>query len=102
MKCAQCRETFSWDKFTDPVQKKSRLCTACWDKPFPITSVCRADLQGILTDEAITGLGDADMEDIADRMSDAYRDCGGYWESLEIMAKLVIERKRGEEVDFLT
>ncbi len=81
-------------------QWETSLGIEAWHKPFVVASVCRADLQGILTDEAITGLGDADMEAIADRMSDAYRDCGGYWESLEIMAKLVIERKAGEEVDF--
>ncbi len=60
---------------------------------FTIASVCRADLRDILTDEEITTLSDDDMADITDRMSDAYRDNGGYWESLEIMARFVLKRK---------
>jgi hypothetical protein len=64
-----------------------------WQKPFLIASVCRADLRGILTAEEIASLSNGDMEDIADRMSDAYRDSGGYWESLAIMAQLVLKRK---------
>jgi hypothetical protein len=71
-----------------------------WHQPFVVASVCRADLQGILTDGEIAGLDDTDMEAIVERMGDAYRDCGGYWDSLEIMAKFVLERKKGEGVDF--
>jgi hypothetical protein len=64
-----------------------------WHKPFAIASVCREDLRGILAAEEIAGLSDDEMEDIADRMSDTYRDSGGYWESLEIMAEYVLKRK---------
>ena len=62
-------------------------------KPFHIASVCRADLQGILTDAEIAQFSNDEMEDIADRMSDAYRDTGGYWEGLEIIARLVLKKK---------
>jgi hypothetical protein len=68
-----------------------------WHQPFLISSVCRANLRGILTEEEIAALSDDDMEDIADKMSDAHRDAGGYWEALEIFARLVLERK--EEID---
>ncbi len=63
------------------------------NKPFPIASVCRADLRGILTDEQIASLSDGEMESIADRMGDAFTDSGLYWESLEIMAKHVTEKE---------
>lgn len=61
-------------------------------KPFNVASICREDLRGILTNEEIGRLNDSDMESIADRMSGAYRDSGGYWQSLEIMAKWVLEK----------
>ena len=64
-----------------------------WHKPFLISSVCRADLRGTLTEEEIAVLSDDEMEDIAEKMSDAHRDAGGYWEALELFAKLVLKRK---------
>jgi hypothetical protein len=66
---------------------------AAWNKPFLISSVCRADLKGIIPDEDIARLDDADMERIADKMSDAHRDSGGYWEALEIMVQALLERR---------
>lgn len=54
-------------------------------QPFQITSVCRADLRGILTDEEIAWLDDADMQRIASKMADAYCD-NGFWIDLEIIA----------------
>ncbi len=68
-------------------------------KSFTVASICREDLRGILTNEEITALDDTDMEDIADRMSDAYRDSGGYWESLEIMARFVLEKEEWSNVE---
>ncbi|MCP4286090.1 MAG: hypothetical protein GY792_16845, partial [Gammaproteobacteria bacterium] len=52
--------------------------------PFSVTSICRDDLRGVLPAQEIATLDDSDMETIASRMSDAYRDSGGYWEGLEI------------------
>ncbi len=44
--------------------------------------------------QEVAALDDTDMETIANRMSDAYRDSGGYWDSLEIMARFVLDRKQ--------
>jgi hypothetical protein len=74
---------------------EQRLSTAGLHKSFTVASICRTDLEGILTDEEIAQLDDSDMERISDKMSDSYRDCGGYWESLEINARAVLET-RGE------
>ncbi|MCI0565140.1 MAG: hypothetical protein MN733_42280 [Nitrososphaera sp.] len=52
-------------------------------KAFPITSVCRADLEGIGFDtSAVT---DADMEELARKLADDYYD-QLFWSSLEILA----------------
>jgi hypothetical protein len=67
-----------------------------WQKPFVVASVCREDLRGILTDEEIASLSDGEMGMIVDRMSDAYRDSGDYWEHLEIMARHVLGQEKGE------
>lgn len=61
-------------------------------KPFPITSVYRADLAKICTEEEIAKLDDPDMERIAENMADAYRDTS-FWDDLELIAKNVIEDK---------
>lgn len=66
-------------------------------QPFTVASICRNDLKGILTDDEIAGLSDHDLADIADRMSDAYCDSGGYWESLATMAKFVLQRNQESE-----
>jgi hypothetical protein len=74
---------------SEPMQ---RLDNLGWHKSFTVASICRDDLQGILTDEEIARLDDSDMDRIADKMGDAYRDTGGYWEALEIMTRSVIDR----------
>lgn len=68
-----------------------------WNKPFTVAAICREDLRGILSDEEIEKLDDSDMEKIADKMSDSYRDSGGYWESLEIIAKSVLAWGDGDQ-----
>lgn len=75
---------------------------ATWHKPFLIVSVCRADLKGIIPEETIAQLDDTDMEWIADKMSDAHRDSGGYWESLEIMVQELLERRAQQEQESKT
>ena len=62
-----------------------------WQKPFHIASVCRVDLRRILTAEEIARLSDADMQRIADKMSDYYSD--EFWNSLAIAAEWVLKRK---------
>lgn len=83
-----------------PVTDSERLeweQIAWWYESFVVSSICREDLRQFLTNEEITALDDGDMDDIADRMSDAHRDSGGYWEALEIMTRFVIEKKQADE-----
>jgi hypothetical protein len=83
MKCKVCSE-----------ERKGRklICYECWNKPFDITSVCRADLQDICTEEEIAKLDDGHMAHIAGKMADAYCD-QGFWIDLEIIARDVLERE---------
>ena len=61
-------------------------------KAFPITSVCRADLQERFTQEQIDSLDDADMEHIASKMADAYCD-EAFWIDLKIITENVLKYK---------
>ena len=67
-----------------------------WLKPFPITSVCREDLRGIVSDNEIARLDDADMQEIAERMADAYCE-SAFWIDLPIVAEYVLENKVKQE-----
>lgn len=55
-----------------------------YDKAFPITSVCRADLKsaGFNT----TNVDDDVMAELASKMANAYCDMG-FWEDLKILAE---------------
>ena len=79
------------------VERQEWAQIARWHIPFIVAGICREDLQGLLSDEEIATLSDSDMESIADKMSDAYRDSGGYWESLEIMARSVLVQVQASE-----
>ena len=76
------------DKEVDAKLRKSEG----WTKPFPLTSVCRADLQGMFSDKQIARLDDDDMVRIADKMVDAYCD-QVFWIDLEIIAEAVLDEK---------
>ncbi len=84
------RQPFSATEYQDRVKLREL------HKPFIVASVCREDLGGILTEEEITRLSEGDMERIVEKMGDAYRDSGGYWESLEIMAEAEVKPKKDE------
>ncbi|PIR50292.1 hypothetical protein COU79_00200 [Candidatus Peregrinibacteria bacterium CG10_big_fil_rev_8_21_14_0_10_54_7] len=60
-------------------------------KPFPITSVCRADLVETvkLTEKETLKICDGDMEEIAEKMAEAYCD-SGFWIDLPIIAEHVL------------
>ena len=60
-------------------------------KPFPITSVCRADLvQGLdITEAEALRICDSDMEEIARKLADAYCE-NGFWIDLPIVAEHVL------------
>jgi hypothetical protein len=62
-----------------------------WHKPFVISRLCRADLREYFSDDQIARLTDSDLETIADKMSEAHRAAGGYWESMEITARSVLD-----------
>lgn len=61
-------------------------------KSFPITSVCRADLQDHYTQEQIDSLDDDDMREIAEKMAEAYTE-NVFWIDLEIIAENVLKTK---------
>jgi hypothetical protein len=54
---------------------------ANWYQPFNVASITREKLRGLLPDDAIASLTDDQMQQIAGKMSDAYRD-SNYWENL--------------------
>ncbi len=58
---------------------------------FPITSVCRADLESIGFDT--TTVDDATMEELAEKLADDYCD-QLFWSSLEIIAEYLEIPKR--------
>lgn len=64
------------------------------DKPFPITSVCRDDLEcrGFNTDN----ITDDQMERLAGKMCDDYLE-QMFWTSLDILAEGVINAEKREE-----
>ena len=91
--CKQCEAPVAWGKYASDALKQSQLCAECWEKPFRITSVCRADMQEMFSGAEIAKLTDGDMENIARRMADAYTG-NGFWIDLEIIAEMVMEDKQ--------
>jgi hypothetical protein len=59
---------------------------------FYITYIHRDDLKGSFSDEEIATLTDSDMEEIADKMADAYLEMG-FWETLEDATEIILQRK---------
>lgn len=83
---------------------KKSSCTTCFalwvkenkkpdmDKPFAITSVARADLEGVGYDTS--EVEDGTMQELADKMSEAYTN-EVFWIDLEIIADyLKIPKKK--------
>ena len=63
------------------------FCVDCWNEPFPITSVCRADMADLFTPQQIASI---DMAQLASKMADAYCD-QVFWIDLKILAEDAIE-----------
>ena len=63
-----------------------------WEKPFPITSICREDLKEYFTERQIASLDNEDMNRIAEKMADAYCD-NGFWPDMRTMVEYVLEDK---------
>ena len=63
----------SWETALSPppsqIEAQQRAEIEKLHQPFLVASVCRADLEGILTDEEIAQLDDSDMERIAEKMA---------------------------------
>lgn len=94
MTCQHCKAQCTWGTYASRVQKQSRSCPDCWHKPFPITSVCRADLQEMLTGAEIAKVDDGDMDWLSGKLADAYTE-SAFWIDLKIMARQLIENKHG-------
>lgn len=90
MVCKQCK--------TKPVSRrdaeatKTGLCDVCLERPFPITSVCRLDLLDKFTPRDIGRFDDADMNQLAEKMAEAYTDTG-FWIDLQVIAEGLLEEK---------
>ncbi len=65
---------------------------------FPITSISRIDLEGLIGEEKAALFTDDDMRRLADKMANDYLE-QLYWTSAQILAEYVLEEieKRGEE-----
>lgn len=59
-------------------------------KDFPITSICRADLESAGFDT--TNIDDGTMSELASKMADAYCDIG-FWEDLSVLAEYLKIKK---------
>lgn len=63
-------------------------------QPFPITSVCRADLvEGFkISEMEALNVSDDEMQEIARKLADAYCD-NGFWIDLPIIAEYVLKER---------
>ena len=82
----------TFDKIKNGDKKSEKID---WDKPFPISSICRADLKENFTEEQIAKLDDGDMERIASKMGDAHMNT--YWIDMEIIVRYILEDKDKEK-----
>jgi len=86
MKCKLCGNVISCK-----YDKKYKICMDCLNKPFEITSICRADIigEGIKSGEF---LDDGDMKKLANKMADSYCD-STFWIDMPIIVKHILENK---------
>lgn len=62
------------------------------DKFYPITSICKRDLEGHFTEEQIKKISDDDMVWIANKMADMYCD-NGFWDDMEYAVQIILDKK---------
>ena len=67
-------------------------------KDFPITSVCRADLENAGFNTA--SVDDGTMSELASKMANEYCDMG-FWEDLKILAEHLGIKKNKKSIDLL-
>jgi hypothetical protein len=89
MTCRECGKDISTVLLKEA--KDAGFCIACWDKPFPITSVCRADLLDKFTPNQIAKFDNGEMQYLAGKLADAYMNV--FWIDLEILAESILEDK---------
>lgn len=88
-----------------PKRKYTRRKDVGIYKPFKITSVCKADILGLETQDEegniipkfkesdIMKLNSSDMKEIASKMADAYTE-NGFWIDLEIITENILNLKK--------
>ena len=86
MKCKLCP-----NKVENPKVQKT-ICADCWEKPFPITTICRIDLAENFSSQEIARFEDEDMVNLADRMADTYIE-NSFWLDMEIIGEDILEDK---------
>ena len=95
MTCKHCGKTYEWTRPEEEMPRRSRLCPDCWLKPFPITSVCRADLCESIPPEDIAQLDDNDMTWLARKMANAYTETE-FWVEIEVLTQVLLQDKQHE------
>ncbi len=70
-----------------------------WNKEFPLTTICRADLVTAgFTQAQVACLTDQDMTRIASKMEDWYCD-SAFWDDLRTAVEYILERTEGEQME---
>ena len=70
----------------EPQESDSRL------QPFPVTSLCRADLEEHFSPQQIARFDDADMGRLAEVMGERYVD-HSFWGDLALIGRRILEEK---------
>jgi hypothetical protein len=85
--CKLCGKLQDWGEYASSFEKGSGICSGCYNKPFPVTSICRGDMVDFVSSPDVLGsLDDAEMMRIADKMADAYCD-NGFWDDLQTIVE---------------
>jgi hypothetical protein len=90
-KCKLCKEELDWGKYASKADIKSGICSSCMEKPFPITSVARADLLNSFRPQDLVKFDDVGMERLASKMADAYTGNEVFWIDLQILGENILE-----------
>jgi hypothetical protein len=86
MKCKLCPNRVEYPK------TQKLLCGACWGKPYPITTICRTDLEEHFGLKAIAQFKDEDMVTLADRMGEGYV-ADSFWFDMVMIGEEILKRK---------
>mgnify|MGYP000871783130 CR=1 FL=1 len=67
------------------------------DKPYEITSVCRADIGNVFDCAVAKSMTDSEMKTIASKMEDDYCD-QLFWQSLKIITQDILDKRQRNEI----